>query len=115
MKREPYLQVIDDYFRTHPILAILGPRQCGKTTLARMYAEKEKLFPPENYFDLEDNTDKARLQNPKLALEQLSGLIVIDEIQRFPDLFPTLRALFLTQKPINLSPCGNEAVFQNHF
>lgn len=92
MHRQSYLNIIDDYFRTHPIVAILGPRQCGKTTLARMYAEKEQ-FAPENYFDLEDSTDKARLQNPKLALEPLKNLIIIDEIQRLPDLFPTLRVM----------------------
>ena len=75
-----------------PIVALLGPRQCGKTTLARQLAKKYAI-PPENYFDLEDIEDLARLERPKLALSVLSGLVVIDEIQRSPELFPTLRVL----------------------
>src|SRR4030042_1621827 len=69
-----------------PVTAILGPRQCGKTTLARTLAA-------DHYFDLENPQDLARLEQPQLALEDLTGLIVIDEIQRLPDLFPLLRYL----------------------
>jgi len=69
-----------------PVTAILGPRQCGKTTLARTLAA-------DSYFDLENPRDLARLEQPQLALEDLTGLIVIDEIQRLPDLFPLLRYL----------------------
>ncbi len=69
-----------------PVTAILGPRQCGKTTLARE-------FPADHYFDLENPRDEALLAEPQLALEALSGLIVIDEIQRAPELFPLLRYL----------------------
>ena len=69
-----------------PITAILGARQCGKTTLARG-------LDYDHYFDLENPRDLARLDNPQLALEDLEGLIVIDEIQRQPDLFPLLRYL----------------------
>jgi len=69
-----------------PVTAILGPRQCGKTTLARTLAAAA-------YFDLENPRDLARLEQPQLALEDLTGLIVIDEIQRLPDLFPVLRYL----------------------
>ena len=69
-----------------PATAILGPRQCGKTTLARTLAA-------DSYFDLENPQDLARLEQPQLALEDLTGLIVIDEIQRQPDLFPLLRYL----------------------
>lgn len=68
------------------ITAILGPRQCGKTTLARTLAA-------DSYFDMENPQDIARLEQPQLALEDLTGLIVIDEIQRLPDLFPLLRYL----------------------
>jgi predicted AAA+ superfamily ATPase len=68
------------------VTAILGPRQCGKTTLARTLAA-------DAYFDLENPQDLARLEHPQLALEDLTGLIVIDEIQRLPDLFPLLRYL----------------------
>ena len=69
-----------------PVTAILGPRQCGKTTLAR-------TLDADVYFDLENPRDLARLEQPQLALEGLTGLIVIDEIQRMPDLFPLLRHL----------------------
>lgn len=69
-----------------PVTAILGPRQCGKTTLAR-------TFDYDHYFDLENPRDVARFEQPQLALEDLKGLIVIDEIQRLPDLFPLIRYL----------------------
>jgi predicted AAA+ superfamily ATPase len=77
------------------VVALLGPRQSGKTTIARavvrsgVYACDERL----NYFDLEDPAHVDRLANPRLALESLSGLIVIDEVQHRPDLFPMLRVL----------------------
>lgn len=69
-----------------PVVAILGPRQCGKTTMARR-------LKTDHYFDLENPQDAALLDHPQLALENLTGLIVIDEIQRMPDLFPLLRYL----------------------
>lgn len=71
-----------------PICGIVGPRQCGKTTLALEYA---KQFSHYHHFDCEDPLDAHRLQNPALTLEGLTGLIIIDEIQRLPDLFPYLR------------------------
>lgn len=71
---------------TFPVTAILGPRQCGKTTLAR-------TLNADHHFDLENPRDVARLEQPQLALEDLRGLIVIDEIQRQPNLFPLLRYL----------------------
>jgi predicted AAA+ superfamily ATPase len=89
MQRNQYLTSIEQALRVNPVVAMLGPRQCGKTTLARAYSE----YPSQNYFDLEDPLDHARLANPKLALEDLSGLVVIDEIQRSPELFPVLRVL----------------------
>ncbi len=73
-----------------PVTAILGPRQSGKTTLAHE-------FPADHFFDLENPRDAAMLAEPQLALEPLSGLIVIDEIQRAPDLFPLLRYLVDTR------------------
>jgi len=76
-------------FRVHPVAALLGPRQCGKTTLAKMIAERE----PCTYFDLENPVDVRRLSAPIRVLEELSGLVVIDEIQRRPDLFELLRVL----------------------
>lgn len=93
MERKHYVETIQRYFRTHPIVAILGPRQCGKTTLARYYFEKHNGYVFQNYFDLENSTDLERLKDPQMGLQQLSGLIVIDEIQRRPELFTTLRVL----------------------
>lgn len=71
------------------IVALLGPRQCGKTTLARSFV------PPEspNYFDLEDPVSLARLAEPMTSLRELQDIVVIDEIQRRPELFPVLRVL----------------------
>ncbi len=80
---------IERTFQVHPITALLGPRQCGKTTLARMVAEHE----PCEYFDLENPVDTRRLSQPLQALEALSGLVIIDEVQRRPDLFEILRVL----------------------
>lgn len=93
MDRPELLTAIRKLQKTHPIVALLGPRQCGKTTAARMYCKTLSNFPPENYFDLESIVDLRRLDNPVLALQSLKGLIVIDEIQRAPELFPTLRVL----------------------
>lgn len=91
MKRASFLELISKYFRSHQVVALLGPRQCGKTTLAKSYCEED--FERSHYFDLEDPADLARLSQPKLALEPLQGLVVIDEIQRSPELFPLLRVL----------------------
>ena len=91
MERPEFLSLIKRHFRVHPVVAILGPRQCGKTTLAKMYCDGS--FDRAHYFDLEDPTDLARFSEPKTALSALSGLVVIDEIQRKPNLFPLLRVL----------------------
>lgn len=72
-----------------PVVVLSGPRQCGKTTLARQLLSTDSV----NYFDLEDPTDLARLDEPVTALGPLRGLVVIDEVQRRPDLFPVLRVL----------------------
>jgi predicted AAA+ superfamily ATPase len=71
------------------VVALVGPRQCGKTTLARHFVPVAS----ENYFDLEDPADLARLSEPMTALARLRGTVVIDEVQRRPDLFPVLRVL----------------------
>lgn len=70
-------------------MVLTGPRQTGKTTLAREFVPAESV----NYFDLEDPTSLARLDEPMTALGPLEGLVVIDEVQRRPDLFPVLRVL----------------------
>ena len=71
------------------VVVLTGPRQSGKTTLAREFLREDSV----NYFDLEDPVSLARLEEPRTALEPLEGLVVIDEVQRRPDLFPVLRVL----------------------
>jgi predicted AAA+ superfamily ATPase len=92
MQRVEFIEKIDFAFEVTPCVAILGPRQCGKTTEAREYAARVPI-PPQNYFDLENPNDLARLQDAYLTLSQLTGLIVIDEVQMHPDLFKILRVL----------------------
>jgi hypothetical protein len=75
--------------RRSRVVALLGPRQSGKTTLARRLLATGSL----NYFDLEDPASLARLTEPDTALRPLRGLVVIDEVQRRPNLFPLLRVL----------------------
>lgn len=102
--REVFLKQITQDLGIVPICALLGPRQCGKTTLARQFA---KTYPDKvHYFDLEDYTDIARLENPKLTLESLEGLVIIDEIQRRPDLFPYLRVI-VDKKPLKFLILGS--------
>lgn len=93
MERPLFHDRIGEYFRTHPIVGILGPRQCGKTTLARTYIQSSPGETPVHYFDLEDPEHVNRLEEAQLTLTPLRGLIVIDEVQRRPDLFPLLRVL----------------------
>ncbi len=80
---------IETALKRSRILTLVGPRQSGKTTLAREFVSEESV----NYFDLEDPVSLARLDEPMTALGSLQGLIVIDEIQRRPELFPILRVL----------------------
>ncbi|HMQ62862.1 MAG TPA: ATP-binding protein [Flavilitoribacter sp.] len=86
LERHKDRAAIADLLSIFPVTAILGPRQVGKTTLA-------KTFNPDHIFDLENPRDFAILGNPQLALEKLNGLIMIDEIQRKAELFPLLRYL----------------------
>jgi uncharacterized protein len=87
--RKADLTLVRTALKRSRIVALLGPRQCGKTTIARQFVDVDSL----NYFDLEDPQSLARLTEPDLALRPLKGLVVIDEIQRRPDLFPLLRVL----------------------
>jgi predicted AAA+ superfamily ATPase len=80
---------VQDALRRSRCVGLVGPRQCGKSTLAREIAGTDAAA----YFDLEDPTSEARLRDAKLALEPLRGLVVIDEVQRRPDLLPLLRVL----------------------
>ena len=95
MERQQLIQRIVDQFQVAKVVVLLGPRQSGKTTLARHFARMGILTFNEslNYFDLEDPAHLERLVTPKLALEKLVGLVVIDEIQHRPELFPILRVL----------------------
>ena len=102
--RDSFLEQILQDFEVVPICALLGPRQCGKTTIARQFAKtySEQV----HYFDLEDYTDLAKLTHPKLTLEPLEGLVIIDEIQRRPDLFPYLRVI-VDKKPLKFLILGS--------
>jgi uncharacterized protein len=92
LDRPSYLATIRSRLEDHPVLALPGPRQAGKTTLARMLAAA--LPGTEvHHFDLESPSDLARLGNPELALSPLRGLVILDEIQRMPELYPVLRVL----------------------
>ena len=84
---------VDDSFRVHPAVALVGPRQCGKSTLARMIAGSYADVADVTVFDLERAVDRRRLEEPEQALSPLTGLVVIDEIQRQQTLFETLRVL----------------------
>lgn len=87
--RTVLLATIEAALGRAPVVGLLGPRQCGKTTLARQLVPVEAA----NYFDLEDPISLARLEEPLTALGELRGTVVIDEVQRRPDLFPLLRVL----------------------
>ena len=89
--RPTYTARLADLVRRNPVTAILGARQVGKTTLARQFADA--FDGPTYRFDLDDAGDIARLADPYLALASLTGLVVIDEVQRRPDLFRALRPL----------------------
>lgn len=89
IRREGYLSEIRRALGRSRVVVLTGPRQAGKTTLAREFVAEDSA----NYFDLEDPVSLARLDQPMTALEALEGLVVIDEVQRRPDLFQVLRVL----------------------
>jgi len=91
VERGPQLERIRWLFRTFPVVALLGARQVGKTWLAERLGARG--FGQVTRFDLENPADLGRLAEPLLALEELRGLVIIDEIQRRPELFPVLRVL----------------------
>ena len=90
IRRIRYMKNITSVLAHQPVCALLGPRQCGKTTLARRFVAGRKR---KHVFDLETASSRARLAEPELALAPLDGIVVIDEIQRRPDLFTALRPL----------------------
>jgi hypothetical protein len=87
--RRRALERIDEALRVHPVAALLGPRQCGKTTLAREVAVRRGGL----FFDLENPVDVRRLSAPMTVLEAAAGLVIIDEVQRRPDLLEGIRVL----------------------
>jgi predicted AAA+ superfamily ATPase len=89
LARNSLSQTIQSALERSRVVALIGPRQCGKTTLARQFVSPDSV----NYFDLENPFSLARLEQPMTTLQDLQGLVVIDEIQRRPDLFPVLRVL----------------------
>lgn len=89
INRATTISAIETALARSRVTALIGPRQCGKTTLARRFVAPDSL----NYFDLEDPVSLARLDEPMTALANLTGLVVIDEVQRRPELFPVLRVL----------------------
>lgn len=89
IQRKSILNSLRNALKRSRVVVLVGPRQCGKTTLARLLLPEDSI----NYFDLEDPASLARLDEPMTALSPLQGLVVIDEVQRRPDLFPVLRVL----------------------
>ena len=89
--RSRHLLTLQAKFSDFPVVAMLGARQVGKTTLSKQLAKEWKG--PVHHFDLEDPDDQARLGDPGFVLKELQGLVVIDEVQLRPDLFPLLRVL----------------------
>lgn len=89
VQRPDLLQRLESSLKRSRVSALLGPRQCGKTTLARQIERRHSS----TYFDLENPLDLARLENAQMVLSALRGIVIIDEIQRKPDLFPLLRVL----------------------
>jgi predicted AAA+ superfamily ATPase len=89
--RNQHLEQVATALSQFPVVALLGPRQVGKTTLARQLVAQ--WDGPTHHFDLEDPDDQARLSDPSFVLRRLTGLVVLDEIQIRPELFPLLRVL----------------------
>lgn len=89
IERKELLRQLEAGIAENPVTALLGPRQCGKTTLSRCLEFTGAV----HRFDLENPGDRAMLENPMLALQDLSGLVVLDEIHRMPELYETLRVL----------------------
>lgn len=89
INRPAYLDQLSSAVRRSPVTTLLGPRQCGKTTLARIFGVGKQAI----HFDLESQPDLRRLQNPEFMLGSLEGLVVLDEVQIMPELFNVLRVL----------------------
>lgn len=89
IRRARLREALADAVARSPVTALVGPRQCGKTTLARELGRAQKA----TFLDLEDPDTVLALESPKATLSELEGLVILDEVQRRPDLFPVLRVL----------------------
>ena len=89
--RNDHLHRVRLLLREFPVVALLGTRQVGKSTLGRQVVASRRG--PTTWFDLENPADVARLADPGLELRPLRGLVVLDEIHRLPEVFPLLRVL----------------------
>jgi hypothetical protein len=103
IRRRRWLADIRAALARSRVTALIGPRQSGKTTLARQIVPVDSP----TYFDLEDPRSLARLAEPLTALAPLRGIVVIDEVQRRPDLFPILRVL-ADRRPLRARRAGRE-------
>ena len=105
--RSALISQVKESLTHNPIVVLQGPRQCGKTTLAREFG-----VPESHYFDLDDPLDQIRLEeNARTTLASLSGLIVIDEVQRKPELFPLLRVMAdRTERPARFLLLGSSSI-----
>ena len=113
--RHNEIETLKKRLKANPVVAILGPRQCGKTTLANQFA-RQKTYKNLYFFDCEDPADLNRLENPMLTLEPMNGLIIIDEIQRKPDIFPILRVIidkYPKKRFLILGSASRELVFKS--
>ena len=108
IRRARELKSLRGLLKRHPAVAIVGARQVGKTTLARQFAAD--WSGPVTFLDLENPSHLSRLDDPLLALRGLKGLVVIDEVQRRPELFPVLRVLIdRPRNPVRFLVLGSAA------
>jgi predicted AAA+ superfamily ATPase len=106
ISRYGILKEIGDIFSYFQVCGVIGARQIGKTTLALEYAKKFEKY---SHFDLEDPADFQKLEDPKLLFNSLTGLVIIDEIQRRPELFPFLRVIADRRSDIKLLILGSSS------
>lgn len=116
ISRFELMQAVARGLEINPGVALLGPRQCGKTTLARYVGQAiTSAGTGVRFFDLENPADVAALEHPMLALESLRGLVVLDEVQRLPELFPVLRVLMdRPEQPAKFLLLGSASPFLVH-
>ena len=91
IKRKKETAAVQGLLNSHPVVGLIGARQVGKTTLSRQIAAQDKR--PHTFFDLENSEDISRLADPMMALKDLRGIIVMDEIQKYPNIFSSIRVL----------------------